>query len=380
MYQILRHLGRRHSVSLLAYTDGDEADKVKALSELCEAVHTVPAPVAQGGKRLSQLVSIFSSRSYQGRQLYSEVMQRKLDELCAGDGVDVIQVESSQMAVFRFDRRAAVVLDEHDIVYELLQRMSQTERSPFRRAYNWAEYRKFRREERATWQQMSACVTTSEREVPIIKGAGVEAPVVAVPNGVDVDYFRPADEPIDDNAIVMTGLMKTRPNADGAVYFVRDVLPRILAVRPQLVLYLVGGEPPDEVVQLRGPNVIVTGGVPDVRPFVGKAAVVVVPLRMGGGTRLKVLEGLAMKKPMVSTSLGCEGIDVRHEEHLLVADQPAALADSVLRLIADRPLGATLAAKGYELVNQRYRWEIAVERLEQLHQHVARARAATGRA
>src|SRR5207247_623205 len=106
-----------------------------------------------------------------------------------------------------------------------------------------------------------------------------------------------------------------------ALHFVRDIFPHILKVRPKAVFYIVGGDPPEEVKQLAGPNVVVTDTVPDVRPYVDRAAVFVVPLRMGGGTRLKVLEGLSMQKPMVSTSLGCEGIDVEHGRHLLIADE-----------------------------------------------------------
>ena len=141
----------------------------------------------------------------------------------------------------------------------------------------------------------------------------------------------------------MTGLMKYRPNVDGATFFVREILPRIVQVRPGATFYVVGGEPAPEVLRLAGPNVVVTGGVDDVRPYVHKAAVFVVPLRVGSGTRLKVLEGLSMGKPMVSTALGCEGIDVVAGEHLLVADQAAPFADAVLALMDDPARSRQLA-------------------------------------
>ncbi len=189
-------------------------------------------------------------------------------------------------------------------------------------------------------------------------------PVTCVPNAVDVEYFSPSPESVDVDAIVLTGLMRYRPNVDAALYFVRDVLPRLLEVRPKLVFYIVGGDPPDEVRQLAGPNVVVTGTVADVRPYVYKAAVFVVPLRMGGGTRLKVLEGLSMRKAMVSTSLGCEGIDVKDGTHLLIADTAASFADAVVRLLEDPTLATTLAMAGRDLVDTRYRWERVVGALE----------------
>jgi glycosyltransferase involved in cell wall biosynthesis len=131
-----------------------------------------------------------------------------------------------------------------------------------------------------------------------------------------------------------------------------------------VTVYLVGAEPPDELVRCAGPRVVVTGEVPDVRPYVARAAAFVVPLRMGGGTRLKVLEALSMEKPLVSTTIGCEGIDVRHGEHLLIADEAARFADSVLELLDSPERGAELARAGRALVERRYQWRAVVESIE----------------
>jgi glycosyltransferase involved in cell wall biosynthesis len=301
-------------------------------------------------------------------------MQRKLDELCVGPAYDIIQLETSQMMTFSFDQRSAVVVDEHDVVYELLGRIAATERSFIRRVYNSAEARKYKREEIDRWRKAAAVVVTSTREVPIVRGAGVTSPVLTAVNGVDVDYFAPSGMSPDPDTLVMTGLMRTRPNIDGAVFFVRDILPNILVRRPNTKIYIVGGDPPDEVTRLACANVVVTGSVADVRPYVSNAAVVVVPLRMGGGTRLKVLEGLSMRKPMVSTSLGCEGIDVKHEEHLLIADEPARFAQQVLRIMEEPTTGRALAENGFALVHRRYRWQFVVGQLEQFYEELLRAR------
>jgi sugar transferase (PEP-CTERM/EpsH1 system associated) len=373
--QIVALLARRHAVSLLTYAADQDGVKIKAMADLRADIHAVPARHPQWRwKRLPQLLSTLSSRSYQGRYLYSDAMQRKLDELCAGQPFDIIQVETSQMAAFDFDPRSALVIDEHDIVFELLDRIAASERSWLRRLYNGAEARKYRHEEIERWRRAGACVVTSSREVPIVRRAGVTGPILTAPNGVDVAYFAPGTEPPEPDTLVMTGLMRTRPNIDGAAFFVRDVLPAILTHRPNARLFIVGGDPPDEITRLAGDHVVVTGGVPDVRPYLRQAAVAVVPLRMGGGTRLKVLEALSMKKPMVTTSLGCEGIDVRHEEHLLVADDPAGFAQAVVRLLDEPDTGARLAENGHALVHARYRWENVVERLEVLYEELLRAR------
>ena len=374
--QMLPFLSRRHSVTLLTYAPvgAELGDGVAWLSALCDAVHVVPGGSATSSrKRIEQLLSLASSRSFQGRYLYSQSMQRTLDELCRAEPFDVIQLETSQLATFSFDPRSSVVVVEHDIVYELLHRIASAERSWFRRVYNGAEARKYAREEPERWKRAAACVVTSSREVDIVRAAGVTTPVLVVPNGVDTEYFRPSAVAPEPDTLVMTGLMSTRPNIDAAVHFATEVFPTILAARPTARVYIVGGDPPDEVSRLANDAVIVTGSVPDVRPYVHKAAVVVVPLRMGGGTRLKVLEGLSMKKPMVSTSIGCEGIDVANDEHVLVADTPSAFAAATLRLLDDAATRCRLAERGHALVYERYEWERAFAPLDALYDEIRRS-------
>jgi glycosyltransferase involved in cell wall biosynthesis len=305
--------------------------------------------------------------------MYSKEMQAKISELLRRDEFDIIQVEMNQLRSFRFDKNTVLVVDEHDIGFELLYRMYQNERSRLRRLYNWAEYKKFKREELKDWRDASGIVTTSAREQQIITRLSAGTPVAVVPNAVDVSYFEPSSEPINPDAIVITGLMKYRPNVDAVLYFVQEIFPHILASRPRMVFYIVGASPAEEVRRLASPNVVVTDTVADVRPYAHQAAVFVVPLRMGGGTRLKVLEALSMKKAVVSTSLGCEGIDAKHGQHLLIADEPRAFANSVLELLANRVLANKLAAQGRELVEHRYRWETVVEGLESFYVELLQA-------
>ena len=365
VYQFIRLLAHTHHVSLLTYEEPGEADKVSAVQRLGATVCTVPrASETERSKRLAQLSSVFSRVSYQRRSIHSIAMQAKLDQLALHEPYDIIQIESSQMAGFTFDPRSVRVVDEHNIEYELLYRMYQTERSTARRFYNWLEFTKFKREEIGTWRNLSGCVMTSAREQDIVRGLAPGKPTIVGANAVDVDYFSPADDPVDHNAIVMTGLMLYRPNIDGAVYFLQEIFPRILASRPGMVFYIVGAGATDELKRFASANVVVTDTVPDIRPYARKASVFLVPLRMGGGTRLKVLEGLALEKAVVSTSIGCEGIDVTHGEHLLIADKPLDFADAVLKLSSDREMAARLGRAGRALTERRYKWEAVVGQLE----------------
>lgn len=364
VFHVLEVLGRRHEVTLVAYRGPDDDDNVRVLEGHCAAVHTVPAPAFAAGKRLAQLASVVSPRSFQRRIIHSPLMQHRLDALTAGAPFDIIHVETSQLACYRFDRRSLLVVDEHNIEYELYYRMYQSEGTLARRWFNWLEYAKFKREEIASWRDCDGCVMTSQREATLVGEIVPDLPVAVVPNAVDTEFFAPSSAAVDPDTIVLTGLMKYRPNVDGALFFVQDILPRILRQRPDATFYIVGGDAPAEITRLASRHVIVTGRVEDVRPYVHKAAVFAVPLRMGSGTRLKVLEGLAMGKPMVSTTLGCEGIELEHGRHLLIADGAEAFADGVVELMNRPELARRLSEEGRALMLRQYRWEHAVEALE----------------
>jgi glycosyltransferase involved in cell wall biosynthesis len=161
-----------------------------------------------------------------------------------------------------------------------------------------------------------------------------------------------------------------RPNLDGAAFLVKQVLPRLRERRPDVRVVLVGRGSSADLESFRGPGVEVTGEVPDVRPYLSRAAAVAVPIRTGSGTRLKVVEGLAMGKPLVSTTVGCEGIDVRHEEHLLIADTAEAFTDELARVLADPDYGRTLGRAGRRKMVDAYSWDYAGELLESLYRQV----------
>jgi glycosyltransferase involved in cell wall biosynthesis len=192
---------------------------------------------------------------------------------------------------------------------------------------------------------------------------------------VDTEHLQPDSSPVDPEALLFVGSLNYRPNADGVAWFVEEVLPRVRRARPGAVLTIVGRGTPALLRRLAAPGVIVAGAVDDVLPYLRRASVVVAPLRVGGGTRLKVLEGLSMAKPVVSTTLGAEGLDVADGEHLLLADEPAEMAGSILRLLADPALGRRLGDAGRALAVERYGWAGAAARLEAFHAEVASARA-----
>jgi polysaccharide biosynthesis protein PslH len=298
--------------------------------------------------------------------------------LCAREAFDVIQLESSLLCTFAFPPGPRLVLDEHNIEYEVFKRMCEGERSISRRLFNRVEHSRFRRFEQRWWSQVHGCVVTSDRELPVVRAHAGESPVAVVPNGVDLDYFSPGADEVEPNTLVFNGVLTYRPNLDAAHHLVEEIWPHVLHGCPDARLTLVGRAEEADVRRLRRPGVVVTGEVPDIRPYLRRAAVVGVPVRIGGGTRLKVVEGLAMGKAMVSSTLGCEGIAVRDGEHLVIGDGARKFASSVLALFENPGMRSALGRLGRSLVKDEYSWELAGTRLEALHQRVAeRGRAGT---
>jgi glycosyltransferase involved in cell wall biosynthesis len=371
VHQLTRQVASRHRVTLLSYVEQDDVDALHRSVPDIDIRVVLWDPPSVLAKRTAQLSSLLSRHPYQSRFHNSPQMQRAIDALCSNGRFDIVQVETSVLCAFDFPVDLPLIIDEHNIEYEVLQRMHQSERSLLRRSFSGLEHRRFRRFEQMWWRRASGCVVTSRREQAIVHRHAPSTPVEVVPNGVDLDYFAPTQVAAEPDTVVFNGTLLYRPNLDAAYHLVDEIWPRVLEARPRAMLTIVGRAADADLRRLRRPGVVVTGEVPDVRPHLERAAVVAVPIRMGGGTRFKVLEALAMGKPVVSTALGCEGIDVRHGEHLWIADHPAAFASALTRLFDDLDLAARLGSDGRTLVEESYSWDTAGRRLDRLYRAVS---------
>jgi glycosyltransferase involved in cell wall biosynthesis len=193
-----------------------------------------------------------------------------------------------------------------------------------------------------------------------------------IPNAADAEYYqpRPTDPSPDGRTVVYFGLLSTIPNVDGVMHFVKDIWPRIAEENPEARCKIIGGRPPPSLLSLAGSRVELTGFVSDLRPHLAAAAAVVVPLRLGGGTRLKIVEAMAMAKPIVSTTLGVEGIEAVRGRDILVEDEPAAFASAVNRLLTEPNLAARIGQSARRLAVERYAWSGAARTLESFYRRI----------
>jgi sugar transferase (PEP-CTERM/EpsH1 system associated) len=376
-YGLLSELGRRHDVSLIAFVaPGEDREAAEEASrEFCSEVVTVESTrvdraLDRRRKRGIQLRSLLSAHRYERLIYHDAAFQRAIDEMVARVDFDVIVTEFAPMASYRLPRSARLVLDEHNIEYDILRRTAAAERTSIRKLYNWANYLKLRREERATWKQFDGITLTSERDEKVLQHDVGERRTAVIPNGVDTEFFRPSASPVEADTILFFGAINYYPNTEGLLYFLDEVFPRVKRERPEARLKIVGQLPPAVIMDRAGEDVVVTGLVEDVRTYIEKAAVVIVPLRIGGGTRLKIVEAMAMGKPIVSTHLGAEGLEVGDGEDILLADTAEDFAEQVVRVLSDGELAERLGKAARERAEATYTWKGAVERLERFYRQL----------
>ena len=377
MQGLLAALARRHEVSAVSLLtpDLDRAEVEHAMRSYCREVALVPLRALEGRrKRALQLLSLAGQRSYERRAYALPAVRRTVQEVLARGRFDALLVSFPFLASEELTRppgrvpRPVRVLDEHNIEFDLARQQARTEHGLLRRLHNAANWPKLQREEIEAWRSFDGVSFCSEADlararalVPGLRGA-------VVPNAVDVEEFRPrpGDPPPDGRTVLFFGAINYFPNVDGLRFFFRDVWPLLLRSHPAARLKVVGQAPTPELLAQRGPRVEVTGRVADLRPHLAEAAVTIAPLRIGGGTRFKILEAMAMVRPVVSTTLGAEGLDAEPGRHLLLGDTPEAFAAAVGRVLDDPALGTRLGAEGRTLVEERYSWEAAARRLEEL--------------
>lgn len=367
VFHILRLLLRKHEVTVLTFGDqNDEKELQLYFNNAIKDIHIMDKPWVRANKRFGQLYSLFSSHSFFYMMARDKKMQNKLEELLSKNKYDIILTEFSHTASYDMNSSAVKIMDAHNVEHEIFKKMWLNAKSPLRRFYYKTEFKKFYREEIVALKRHDAIFTTSMNDKNILDQEVPEISKFVIPNGVEADYFRPSGETPEPFSLVFTGAMSYVPNYDGILHFLNTTFPLILKSIPNAKLYVVGNNPPPVLLKRSADNVIITGFVEDVRPYIKRSSVYIVPLRMGSGTRLKVLEAMSMKIPIVTTSMGSEGINVVDGKSALIADNPRSFADAVINLLRNKNLRDTLIENGFNLMKSEYEWTVIGDNLEQI--------------
>jgi len=360
-YNLVKHLAKEYQITLVSYGRPEERSfDFSPLEALCE-FHIVGRTSSPGTLRAA-LMSLTSSRPITARLYTSTAMQEKLARLIREQAFDIIHVESFYM-VYNLPPQpgAPVLLSEPAIEHVAWRRHAKVALPVYTRPGIALEAIKMRLAAPRTWRRVQAVGAMSEVDAGIIRRLAPDARVVMAPNAVAVEHFTP--EPgtsRDGHTAIYMADYKYFPNTDAVLYFARAILPRVRQRHPDFRLVLLGKDPGAELLALGSDpasGVEVAGLVDDTRPYLRACAMFVCPLRSGSGTRYKILEALACGAPVISTSIGCEGLGAEDGFHLLVRDTPDAFAAAVIELLDNPELAAGLSQRGREWVVSQHSWE-----------------------
>jgi len=374
-FNILRHLAREHEIVFLSYYDGpQDAAYETAIKQLLPGAQPIHLAGPEGGfaQSLDYLLRLPSSAPYAVRKFSHRKVHEAVAQSLKAGSLDVAVCDFLS-ASLNFPRNSLipVVLFQHNVETMLWRRMADKEKNPLRKLSYAIEARKMARYETRSLQRFQHVIAVSENDRDTMLTLSPGCPITVVPTGVDTEQYKVVPSVLGiPPLVVFTGSMDWEPNIDAMEYFCKEIWPAVLANFPDARFQIVGRNPNARVQRLASASVEVTGTVASVIDYLRAATVVIVPLRIGGGTRLKIFEAMAMAKAMVSTSIGAEGLDVTDGRDLLIADNAQLFADSILRLLRDPKLRRSLEQAAAALA-ARYDWSQIARRFSDVLREAA---------
>lgn len=382
-YNIVKELAKNNDVHLVTFTQHDRhptRDRIEAsckvLQEYCREVTILDVPSDHSSLKWYWLLgtNLFSTEPYSAWRFRSQEMVDAIQHQLSSHTFDIVHVDTIALAGYlKYLRGAPAVLNHHNVESSLLHRRSTTMGNPLSRLYVKLQADKLRNDERKALEQYDGHISVSDIDTNEFRQLNPSAFISVVPNGTDTEFFKPIDGTKQDSSLVFAGSMAWYPNGDAMVLFGDKIWPLIKKSEPNVVMNLIGSYPPPPVVRLAGQDkqFRVLGFVDDVRPTIAQAAVYIVPIRVGGGTRLKILDAMAMGKAIVSHPIGAEGLDVTDGKDIIIAEQPEDFANRVIELLRDEKLRNQLGANARKTVIEKYSWGSIIPKLERFYRDVS---------
>ncbi len=377
-YNILRELARHHSVTFFSFYAAHQNDSHPALKNIFDRVVCVPLSLPESKSRAEMIdygIRLLSPQPYLITKYCRSEVRHKLRALLQQEAFDVIVCDFlSPAGLIPWDSPIPKVLFTHNVEAVIWRRHCEFATNPLWRAISWWEWRKTEAAERRYLRLADRVLTVSETDRDTFATFLDPRKITVIPTGVDVDYFQPLPVEEMPDSLVFTGSMDWLPNEEAIFYFVEAILPLIKQQHPSVSLEVVGRNPSRKLQALleTEKSVRLTGWVDDIRPFLARDSVCIVPLRIGGGTRLKIFEAMAMGKAVVSTAVGAEGLPVQTGQNILLADTPNAFAASVVSLLRDSDQRRRLGTAARTLVQANYSWRKVAESFSRVLQDVLR--------
>lgn len=372
VYNLIKHLAASHELHLVSFATAETtAADLAAMSAYCRELEVIRYEPYQPW-RLKAVAGLFSPKPRSVIDTYSPEMERVIKQKNATQAFDLVIASQIDMAPYALALPGVPkIFEEVELTtrYEQFSRQAQ----PLKRAWSRLSWEKLSRYVAWLMVQFEGCTVVSDGELAQLRQIAPDyKPIEVIPNGVDTGYYAGNFGAPTADTLVYSGALTYKANFDAVDYFLREIFPLIRAQRPGVKLFITGkteGVPVDQLPSQEA--VVFTGYLDDIRPTLAQSRVNIVPLRLGGGTRLKVLESLAIGAPVVATPKGAEGLEVIPNRDLLIAEEPAQFAEAVIRLLQDPVLSQSLSRNGQQTVRNKYDWQIIGQKFNRFIETVA---------
>lgn len=373
-YQMLKELKKNNHVTYLTLDDGTaETDALAKAGEYAHEIVTVPHQTSAkfSAKFYFELANNLASKLPYALQKYvSAEMRETTEKLVNRENFDIVVCDFLTPAVnLPANLNAATLLFQHNVEAMIWRRHSEVAVSAPKKAFMKMQWRRMFEYEKESCKYFDWVAAVSKEDADTMRSEYDIENVSDIPTGVDTDFFAPGGNiKKDEFNLVFTGSMDWLPNEDAIQWFIEEILPLIRQQIPQVSLTVVGRNPFPSLIELskKDSSIVVTGRVPDVRPFMEKASVYVVPIRIGGGTRLKIYEAMAMDLPLVSTTIGAEGLPVVNGEEILLRDTPQEFTEAVVKLLKDKDLAKQIGGRAAQTVREKFGWRKVADDFSEL--------------
>ncbi len=375
-YNILKILARSNDIHFVAFIK--EFSELQHLEQIRHLIINSDIFRLRSGRNglsfyFDLVRNLFSQYPYITQRYFSSEASHRIRQIIETEKIDLVHFDMLHLTKYKAIANGLPnVLTNHNVESLRVSRLAQVERNPIKQWFINHQYKKLYRFEKKTCPLFRRCIVVSENDRQILESLCGSRNFVAVPNGVDTQYFQARPLEIQPDSMVWVGNMADAYNRDAVTFFMRQIYPLIKIKNPGCRITFVGGNPPGEITRqsTKDETVITTGFVEDIRPYVNNAAVFIAPLRSGSGTKVKVLNAMAQGKAVVTTSIGGEGIDARDGEELFIADEPQEFADRVLLLLENPHLAVETGRRARKAIENKYDWKMIATQINKLYNDI----------
>lgn len=354
---LIKYLARKHSIYLLSLAPAGGSDMPDELTIYCKKIIIIPQ------SRLKAILQcaffLFSPLPLEVAYCRSQAMRKVVQELVKKKSIDLIYVKRLRSAQFVDPTiRVPIIIDTTDAMSLFYWRAFRN--APwYKKLLFWEEWLKYALYEKKMFARFRVWIASSPEDIVYLKNRAPSGTQFSlIPNGVDTNFFQRTTQSPEKHSLLLSGLMDKFVNSETVHFFVRDILPKIRIKIPDVLIYIVGPNPLRSVKRLASKNILVTGEVPDIRTYIARCEVVVVPIKTAAGTRNKILQAWAMGRPVVTTSRGLEGLEAEEGKHVLIGDNPEEFAEKVVSLLRNQEIKEPLIHNGFRIVEEKYSMDV----------------------